>query len=205
MLLIGNWSDPKPADSSEDVAVLQQFIQNTNCTCQFCGTKTRLTPQTPMGFFDVCVRDRSLPDEPANWVALCCICSDFNDLEKLEGKGSFVEAPWIKQSDLTSILRLSYAVSLRPEAEWGVIKKASEAVINSIDTVPEHWANVSWDGSVSGLKDAVSRIIHPFHNEAYVNQLRFRFDMVPYEDALRYWAVQLEQLALASNSSEANS
>lgn len=194
MLLIGNWSDPKPCNAPDEIQVLQQVIESKNCTCQFCGTVTRLTSQTPLGFFDVCLGDRSLPDEPKNWVVLCKVCSDLNSLSKLKGKGSFIEAPWIKQGELTNLLRLSYAIAVRPDNDWGVLKNASEAFLNAIDSAPEGWAGINWDGSVEGLEAARTRLVHPFTQSAYANQLRFRYNLEPYEEAIRYWAVNLEQL-----------
>lgn len=192
MKLIGNWSDPKTYDSKDELLVLQTAIEQKNCTCQFCGTETVLTAQTPLGFFDVCVRDRSLPDEPINWIVLCNICSDFNSLNKLDGKGSFIEAPWIKQGALTNLLRLSYAISLKPEGNWGSLKMASQDFLAKIDTYPAMWEEINWQGSVTALRAALSRSIHPMPTDAYINQLRFRFDPEHYQDAIRYWGGYLE-------------
>lgn len=195
MNLVGNWSDPKSATTQEEVKVLQEFIEKSDCTCAFCGAKTRLTSKTPLGHFNVCVRDRSLPDEPINWVSICEICSDLNSLEKLKGKGSFIEAHWLKQGELTNLLKTSYAIALRDNTEWGDLKTAADAFLKRIDAAPSLCAEVNWDGSVEALEAAIQRSIHPFDQNAYINKLRFRFDLTPYENALRYWAVQIENTA----------
>ncbi|WP_286241096.1 HNH endonuclease [Neptuniibacter halophilus] len=202
MLLIGNWSDPIQPEEAGGVQVLHDFISRKGCVCEFCGTQTRLSAKEPLGHFHVCRLDRQLPNEPANWVTLCCICSDLNSLDKLKGKGSFIEAPWISQGQLTNLLRLAYAVSVRPEAEWGTVGSSASAFLNAIDSTPEAWASIKWAGQVESLQFVMDRMVHPFSRGAYANSLRFRFDLDPYEDAIRYWAVALEKLAMAAQSTD---
>ena len=188
--LLGSWSQPL---TSVDVQDLQAAIERFDCKCQFCGLQTHLSPKVPLGHFDVCVRDRSLPNEPANWVPLCKMCVTLNDIRNLDKKGSFIEAPWCSQSRLTNVLRLSYAISLSPELEWGALKEASSRFLIAIDNSPKEWATVEWSGEVSGLSSILSNSPFPYADKAYLHALRFRFDMEPFKDAIAYWTPSLEQ------------
>lgn len=202
MLFSGKWSAAKSVNNQEDVKLYAEFIEAAGCQCAFCGGTTKLSPKVPLGYFHVCLGDRDLPDEPVNWITLCDICVDFNSLQNLREKGSFVEAPWIRQGRLTNILKVCYAVSLRPEANWGELKTAAEDFLNKIDETPSACKDVNWDGSVSTLEAALSRAIHSFDNESYINSLRFRFDLEPYKKALSYWSTSIEYIALGSSDLE---
>jgi hypothetical protein len=196
MNLIGSWSNPLPLEPEGIIKQYQQTIEKFDCCCQFCGTKTLLSTKVPLGFFDVCLKDNSLPNEPVNWTVLCVMCSDLNSLNKLKGKGSFIEAAWIQQGKLTNLLRLAYAITLKPEGNWGNLKKAAPAFLNNVDNIPDLWIEINWDGSVEQIIEAVSRLVHPLDQKSYINHLRFRFDMEPYKDAILYWAVALETDAI---------
>lgn len=197
MKLIGNWSDPLPYESEKELETFKKMILDFQCTCQFCGTKTFLSSKKPLGFFNVCIRERSIANEPANWVVLCDMCVCLNSLDNLKGKGSFIEAGWIKQSKLTNLIRLSYAVTLLPDGDWKGLSKAAPAFLNSIDTIPDSWAEIGWDGSVEQLIEGSNRTLHPFNTDSYINSFRFRYDLDPFKEAITYWFVQLESLAVS--------
>lgn len=190
--LLGNWSAPV---QSADISALQAAIERYGCTCQYCGTTTHLSPKAPLGHFVVVVSDHRLPSEPANWVPLCKMCAQLNDLDNLEGKGSFIEAPWVSQSRLTNIIRLSYSISLSPDQEWGDLKEASTRFLIAIDSAPKEWTALGWKGDPASLKQVLENSPFPYSNRSYLQGLRFRFDLEPFKEEVSYWSPSLQQSA----------
>lgn len=190
LIILGKWL---PLETSQgEMKAHQDVIRRFRCRCQFCGIETRLTPQSPLGHFRICLKDRRLPNEPLNWVPLCEVCSQFNDLKNLTGKGNFVEAGWISQSRLNAMLITSYGVCKTEQAgSWGKLKTASEDFLRSIEAIPDSWDQLEWDGDVAALEKRLQLQIHPFARDAYAQQLRFRFDYDAFIEPIQFWATQV--------------
>ncbi|WP_370239519.1 hypothetical protein [Neptunomonas phycophila] len=186
LVLQGNWSEPVSSGNDHDAYL--KTLERFGCRCQYCGLETRSTPQSPLGYFDICVKDAALSNDPINWVPLCKICSDLNDLTKLYRKGTFIEAPWLSQGRLTNLLIIRYGVAFRPEEDWGSIKNACEQFGLAIDSTPREWDGVAWGGEPEKLLSLLDQLVHPLENQSYANKLRFRFNADAYEDAIRFWA-----------------
>ncbi|WP_299201894.1 hypothetical protein [uncultured Amphritea sp.] len=192
MNLFGNWSNPLVIGKEIDLESALRVLDRFNNRCQYCRLVVNPTPHTPLGHFVICNRNTHSNSEPSNWVCLCEMCADLNSLDNLNGKGSFIELGWAKQGQINALLRVSYSVALRESDQWGDLKKASERFLNAIDTRPESWSSIGWDGEPSRLAEMMNQMIWKPSSQAYLHKLRFRFDLAPYEDAIRFWAASVE-------------
>ncbi|SIQ99452.1 HNH endonuclease signature motif containing protein [Marinobacterium stanieri] len=193
--VLGNWSAPI---TGVDVAELQRVIESFDHRCQYCGFQTYLTAQVPLGHFHVVVRDKRLHSEPANWVPLCDMCVDFNQLDLLEGKGMFIEAPWISQGRLNNVVRTCYAMTLSSGTEWGDMAQAADRLLRAIDCPPKQWSEMDWKGEPNILQEVLEKAPYAFPKSAYLSKLRVRLDRAPYEEAIRYWINPIERSWFAS-------
>lgn len=186
MLWLGNWAD---LDDRVDLDERIRLIQAYDCTCQYCGMKTVLTSKSPMGYFNLYLKDQSLPSEPRNWVPICDMCSNLNSLEKLKGKGNLIEATWCTQSELINLVRLAYLTDAIEGLDWGKLKSASyDMCLNYINKIPEEWSTYNWDGRIENIKDMSDDFRLFFDKRAYINKLRFVYSPEPFKEALEYWA-----------------
>lgn len=202
MHLFGNWSNPLVIGKEIDLESALRVLDRFKNRCQFCRLVVNPTPHTPLGHLVICNKNPQLNSEPTNWICLCEMCADLNSLDNLVNKGSFIECAWAKQGQITALLRVSYAIAIRESAQWGDLAKASERFLNAIDTLPEQWSSIGWGGDASRLAEIMQQMIRQPSRESYISSLRFRFDLAPYEAAIRFWGTSIESQYVNSFESQ---
>lgn len=226
--ILGQWSDPlNPAQDSgvspKELEAFQNVIRRFDCRCQYCGIETLLTVQTPLGFFDICAQTPELIHEPRSWVPLCRLCSPLNRLDHLytarddaeagrvlDEHGVFINAGWISQGALNALVVLCGAITLAPEHNWGVLRRAAPQLRASLlSHVDPRWEEAGWRGEPSILAGLQSTLTHPFSPVSAAHDLRFLHSEAHNAEAIRFWSGLMYErveaaLAHAAGMSDAN-
>ncbi|UUA75189.1 hypothetical protein [Cellvibrio sp. QJXJ] len=195
--LIGHWSKPLAADKHNSLII--QAVKRFDGCCAYCAVKMPMTVTHPHGGLSVCLKDNEVPLELDNLLPLCAFCVNFNDINNLKGSGSFVELPWITQSDLTNILRVIYCVqtSSDPFVKSSYIYQGSSAILEELGRAPKQWDDFYFDGSVEKVIEAYDSAFGFFDKRSssevlYVDRLRFFFLPDKFKAAIDFWRPTIE-------------
>lgn len=195
--LIGSWTAPLNKESHGSLII--QAVKRSGGCCAFCGIKMPMTVTHPHGGLSVCVRESDISVELDNLVTLCAFCVNFNDIHNLCGLGSFVELPWLSQSDLNNFLRIVYCVqtSNDPYVKSTFIYQGSNAILESLSRTPKAWESFYFDGSVEKIIHAMEGRMGFFDKRMsseilYIDRLRFFFHPAPFKDDIEFWRPTIE-------------
>lgn len=201
--LIGKWTKPLRKETHDSLIV--QAIKRFDGCCAFCGVKMPMTITHPHGGLSVCIRDRESSIELENLIPLCAFCVNFNDVHNLKGLGTFIEMPWLSQSDINNLLRVVYCVqsSNDPYVKSSYIYQGASAIVETIGRTPEQWSEFYFDGSVEKVIEAIDTCFGFFDKRTsndilYIDRLRFFFHPQKFIDAIEFWRPTIEAQILKS-------
>lgn len=196
MRLLGDWG-PVLSMETHGEAVREAVKASRGC-CAYCGFRAPITSTHPTAGLVGALRFAGLAPEPDNLVTLCAFCEKLNSLESLKGCGSFVEVPWLSQSQLTNLLRVTYCVQASTERyiQQTNLYQGSNAIVKALARTPKGWKERNFDGSVERIIDAVRDhrgfIDASEGQTVYIDRLRFCFAPEPFEAAIEHWAPTVE-------------
>jgi hypothetical protein len=203
--LIGNWTKPLSVKTHNSLII--QAVKRSGGCCQYCGVRMPMTATHPNGSLSVCVIDKESSIELDNLITLCAFCVNFNDIQNLVGKGTFVELPWLTQTDLTNILRIVYSVqsSNDPIVKSHYIYQGSGAILEALGRTPSAWSEFNFDGSVESVIKLIDESTGYFErkdvNEVlYLDRLRFFFHPSAFVEAIDFWRPTVEAQIIKSMS-----
>lgn len=195
--LIHNFGEPLSPQTHSSLII--QAVKHYEGCCLYCGVQMPQTGSNPYAGLSVCKFNRDGSAEIDNLITLCDFCCNFNSLEKLKGKGQFVELPWLSQSHLTNFLRVVYCsqASTDKSIQTTKIYQGSSAILESLARSPKEWAACGFDGSVEmvikAVRDNTGFIDKTNPNDVlYIDRLRFFFSPVPFKTSIDFWLPTIE-------------
>ena len=203
------WSLPLAIDKHE--AVVQETILRHNFTCQFCGVKTMSTENEPQGRLNACLDSRALAVESSLCYCLCnmcaylgsvkSLCQSPDDIRKL---GTFIEYPWITQSELINTLRIVYCIDTLAKGasvtETERIKKNPiyinmSLILRKLERKPVQWETIGFEGKPQELLSTIESFSGYSETNAapYLTRLRFLFHPNKFEKHIQFWSTSIEK------------
>lgn len=205
--LIGQWTDPLSKETHDSLIV--QAIKRFDGCCAYCGVKMPMTVTHPHGGLSVCIRDVESSIELQNLIPLCGFCVNFNDIRKLQGLGTFIEMPWLTQSDINNLLRIVYCVQSSNDhyIKSSYIYQGASAIVEAIGRTPKQWSEFFFDGSVEKVIEAIDTSFGFFDKRKsddilYIDRLRFFFHPQNFVEDIEFWRPTIESqiLKVAANN-----
>ena len=203
--IIGNWGNPIGPDKHR--SIVQSVVERFKYRCVYCSFRSVATPNNPFGRLHVCSAEKGMTLEAKNCIPLCDMCVNLNSLEALENEGKpvgfFIELPWLKQSDLTSLVRTAYAYNFLADQQENreILHNTAyhQAVAKLLHELrsrqPKDWLKHGFDGKVSTLIEILKDYKgyqEDLGGTIYLDRLRFLFSEESFADSIGYWSTLLK-------------
>lgn len=199
---LGDWNDPIPTEGNEQF--IASVISNSGCRCMYCGFSSTQTANEPYGKLKVCSTHRENVVDVHSCITICEFCVRLNRISNLENAGdpigTFVELPWMTQSEVNNMLRVIYCydyLASLPDSDLlnTKIHMACAKLSKVMSKIPSEWKQYGFDGSPSSLQtflDGYSGYKQDSGSTLYVDRLRFVTFENSLKDSIQYWSSLLE-------------
>jgi hypothetical protein len=212
--ILGCWADP--IDTSKHSKLVTSVVDRFDYRCLYCSLRATPTPNYPHGKLNICLADAKLSLESKNCISLCDFCVRLNSLENMKVQkvadkniviGSFVELPWIKQSQLNNLIRTAYCYEYlsRDDVAKEFLKntpflKNINGFIRKVTNTPDKWESMGFDGSAEKLDSTLKDFTGFSQNNQgvmYIDRLRFVFSEEYFSESISYWSDLIRQDVIA--------
>ncbi|WP_027859709.1 hypothetical protein [Marinobacterium jannaschii] len=211
---LNSWGQPEQPSQ----AVLELLVDK-NFTCAYCGLVSEGSVKHPHGYMKIVRKDplNPRPIDAHNTHCLCEMCAHLTqhnlatlkesvyrssgETEEAEPVsepvwGVVIEAPYIKQSALNSLVRASW-VAAHHNDRLGLdgLSESAARLLHDLSSTPTEWQDqMKWMGELELLLRSNPHIDQrkPFTNSQYIKNLRFFFYPDRFKDAIAYWSNVLE-------------